>query len=90
MPKCNECKEYSTEHGKCGVNYRRKSPMDGCARPITDEKCSCGGSYSYSDECHANVCNKCRCHKGMSYCPFCNWNIQRADPEALYREGYYE
>lgn len=90
MPKCGTCKMWDKKDNKCWVNYRRKDAEDGCARPITDEKCPCGGTYGYSDTCHANVCNKCGGHKGYSYCPYCGWRIETADREALYREGYYD
>lgn len=37
-----------------------------------EEKCSCGGTYVWSNYCAAHVCTKCNKHKGLAKC-FCGW-----------------
>ena len=43
--------------------------------------------YEWSDYCGAYVCKKCGHHKGLARC-FCGWNIETADPEAMFREEW--
>lgn len=35
-------------------------------------KCSCGGEFSFTKFCAADVCCKCGNHKGLARC-FCGW-----------------
>ena len=57
---------------------------------IEDTVCECGeGKYSFNKYCGAFVCDKCGDHYGLARC-FCGWNAHTVDPEAAYREQWYE
>ena len=42
------------------------------------EKCRCGGNYTFSRHCGANVCLACDDHKDLARC-FCGWSISGGD-----------
>lgn len=42
------------------------------------QKCSCGGEYSFTKYCGADVCCKCGNHKGLARC-YCGWSLSGED-----------
>lgn len=40
----------------------------------TIDTCTCGGTYWSDRSCGADVCDKCRDHKGLARC-YCGWSL---------------
>lgn len=43
-----------------------------------DEKCHCGGDYSYQRYCGCFTCDECDNHKGLARC-YCGWSESGGD-----------
>lgn len=48
--------------------------MDETRKSQQPKKCPCGGEYSFSASCGADICVTCGQHKGLARC-FCGWAV---------------